>query len=383
MIMPVLNGCKVSFPEREDVKNLEFIKVIGMDKQKDRVKLTCISNIAKGGGEGGAPEIEPSLLIAESDTAFNAMRMLHTYSKKKPFIGMAEYFIIGEEGAKYGLGSLTDFVIRDHESRLNTMVFIAKGKSAEKLMKDAVENQLIIGDILESLVKRSGNNSMSKRVYLYELSSMMDSKTLSPYVPCIEIIDGIAQEGTNTESSISLAGLAVFKGDKLLYYLDGNETRAFNFISGDVNSGVINVKDIGGQEVSLEIINATRKIKTHINDEIPSIDLTIRFSSNIDEQWSSEDITREEALEFINSQQSKLIKKEILKVINKAQQKNTDIFGFGYAIHHQHPGKWQYIEDKWEEIFPKIKINVDVKSMIDRTYDIEEPTQHEKKGNKE
>lgn len=382
MAVLVLNGCKVLIPDREDVEDLEFIRVLGIDKQKDKVVLTATSKTAKSSGEGGAPEIVPNLLISEGDTLFNTMSKMHTYSKERPFLGMAEYIIVGEDGAKFGLRSLTDFIMRDHELRLNATMFVTKGESAEKVMKNVVKNKLILGDILESLEKRSGNYAMSKRVYMYELCSMLDSKTSSPYLPCIQIINGVELEGDHVDSNIELMGLAVFKDDKLSYYLDGIETRAFNFIIGDIKSGVITVKDQVGQEVSLEIITATRKIKTYINDGIPSVDLTINMSSNLDEQWSAEDLTEEEALDLINTQQSEVIKEEVIKVINKAQQNNTDIFGFGDAIHRQHPGKWKNIEDKWEELFPKIKINVNVKSIINRTYDMREPSQYEKKGKK-
>lgn len=382
MAVLVLNGCKVLIQDREDVEDLEFIRVLGIDKQKDKVVLTATSKTAKSSGEGGAPEIVPNLLISEGDTLFNTMRKMHTYSKKRPFLGMAEYIIVGEDGAKFGLRSLTDFIMRDHELRLNATMFVTKGESAEKVMKNVVKNKLILGDILESLEKRSGNYSMSKRVYLYELCSMLDSKTSSPYLPCIQIIKEVELEGGHIYNNIEVRGLAVFKDDKLSYYLDGIETRAFNFIIGDIKSGVITVKDQVGQEVSLEIITATRKIKTYINDGIPSVDLTINMSSNLDEQWSAEDLTEEEALDLINTQQSEVIKEEVIKVINKAQQNNTDIFGFGDAIHRQHPGKWKNIEDKWEELFPKIKINVNVKSIINRTYDMREPSQYEKKGKK-
>lgn len=382
MMMLVLNGCKTSLQDREDVKDLEFIRVLGVDKKKDKVKLNASSKIAQSGSGDGTTEIKPNLLISEGNTLFNAMRQMHTYSKKRPFLGMAEFVIIGEDGAKYGVNALTDFIMRDHESRLNTTVFVVKGESAENFMKEAVKSDLIIGDALESLEKRSGNFAMSKRVYMYELCGMLDSKTTSPYLPCIQIKNGVELEGDHADSNIELRGLAVFKDDKLSYYLDGIETRAFNFIIGDIKSGVITVKDQVGQEVSLEIITATRKIKTYVNDGIPSVDLMINMSSNIDEQWSTEDITEEEALDLINTQQSEVIKEEVIKVINKAQQNNTDIFGFGDAIHRQHPGKWKDIEDKWEEMFPEIKINVNVKSIINRTYDIREPSQYEKKGKK-
>lgn len=383
MMAAVLTGCKGPIAGREDVENLYFIKVAGIDKEENKVRITAVSKSAKGGGEGGPPEVEPNILFTEGNTMFNVVRMQHTYSNKRPFWGMTEHIIIGEDGAKYGLRSLTDFLVRDHESRLNMRVFVARGGSAEKTIKGSANSKYFIGDRLESLEKRRGNFSMSTQVNLHELCGMLDSKTSSPYLPCIQLVSGVEQLGTEPDNNIELMGLAVFKDDKLLYYLDGNETRGFNFIKGDVESGVIPVKDHTGQEVSLEIITAGRKIKTYINDGIPSVDLTIRMTTNIDEQWSAEDIYNEEALIFLNSEQSAAIKSEVLNVIKIAQERNTDIFGFGDTIYHQHPGKWKDIEGKWEELFPKMEINVNVESKINRTYDIKEPNQYEKKGRKQ
>lgn len=382
MMVVVLTGCESSIAGREDVENLDFIKVAGIDKVQNKVRLTAVSKSAKGGGNG-PPEIEPNILTSEGSTVFNAVRLQHTYSDKKPFWGMTEHIIIGEDGAKDGLRSLSDFFIRDHELRLNMTAFIVKGGSAEKLIRGSASSKSFLGDILRSLEKNRGDFSMSTEVKLYELSSMLDSKTSSPYLPCIQIAGEVEKRGTELNKNIRIMGLAVFKDDKLLYYLDGNETRGFNFIKGDVKSGVIPVKDPAGQEVSLEIITAARKIKTHINDGIPEADITIKMSSNIAEQWSAEDIYNEKVLNFLNSEQSKAIKSEVLNVINIAQKRNTDIFGLGDTFYHQHPGKWKEIEDKWEELFPEMKINVNVESKINRTYDIKEPSQYEKKGKKQ
>lgn len=381
MMVLILSGCESLVPERVDVEDLDFIKVIGVDKQNNKVRITALSKASNVGGESGSPQIEPNILNSEGNTIFNAVRLMHSYSNKKPFWGMVEHIIIGEEGAKDGLRPITDFLIRDHELRLNMKVFIAKESSAEKIIKDSAGSKLFLGDILDSLEKRRGNISMSTEVNLYELSNMLDSKTSSPYLPYIQITNGVEQEGTHPDNNIELMGLAVFKDDKLLYYLDGNETRGFNFVKGDIKSGVIVVKDPSGQKVSLEIITATRKIKTYINDGIPSAEITISLTTNIDEQWSAQDITKEEALNFLNSRQAEIVKEEVLNVINIAQEKNTDIFGLGDTIFHQHPGKWNDIEGKWEELFPEMKISVNVKSKINRTYDIKEPSQYEMKGN--
>lgn len=377
-------GCENLIGSHEDIENLELMNVIGVDKQKNIVKLIGVSQAAKSPGGGrGAPEIEPVIQISEGDTIFNATRLMHTYSTKKPFWGLAEQIIIGEDAARTSLPEIIDFFTRDHELRLNMDVFIVKGNSAEDIIKSSSSGKSFIGNTLKSLTKSVGDASMSTEVKLYELANMLDSKTSCPYLPCLQIVDGLKQSGSEPNASLKLMGLAVFKDDKLLYYLDGNETRGFNFIIGKVKSGPIVVKDPTGQEVSLEIITSNAKIKTYINDEIPSADINIKVSSNITEQRSAQNLILEEPLNFLKSQQDNVIKSEVSNVIKLAQERNTDIFGFGDTIFHQHPGEWKKIEDKWEETFPDMKINVNVESKINRTYNIEQPSRYKKKGKKE
>lgn len=378
----VLNtGCEKYAAGRQEVENLTLTKLVAVDKSNNKIKLISVARSVETGGGQGAPKIESEITTSEGSTIFDAVRLQHTYSDKKPFWGRTEHFVIGEYAAKDGVRSISDFFLRDHESRQNIDVFIVRGSSAEDIIKKTVKEKAFIGDILKTLTESCNGMSMSTRVKLYELSCMLDSKTSSPYLPCLQEIKGVDQTGSEPpHTDLQLIGLAVFKEDRLSYYLDGRETRGFNWIKGDVRTGIIVVKDPEDQEVSLEIITAERKIKTDINNGIPIIDVNIEMSSNIGEQWSAGNIYRENPLDYLESQQEEIIKTEVLNVIRKAQEKNTDIFGFGDTIYHQHPGKWKAIEKNWEEIFPEMEINVSVKSKINRTYEIEEPSQHEKAG---
>lgn len=377
-------GCEKYIQEGIDIENITILKVVGIDKLGGEIKLTSVIKTPKSEQRGGIIEVEPEIFVSKGATVFQAVRELASYSTKKPFWGRVEQLIIGEQAAKTGLREIIDFFIRNNELRPNINIYLTKGQTAEEIIKTTATQKSFIGDTLRTLTQNRGELSMSTEIKLNEVAYILDSKTIAPYLPCLQLIEEVNQIGIKPSiPSLQLIGLGVFKDNHLLYYLDGNETRGFNWIKGDVRSGVINVKDHTGQNVSLEILDSTRKIKTNIENGIPSITVNIEMTSNLIEQWSPENIYTEEALNFLKTQQEEIIKTEVLNVIKKAQTMNTDIFEFGEIIYHQHPNKWKQIEDKWKALFPIAEIKVNVKSNINRTYVVGKPQQHKKKGKKE
>lgn len=385
--MILCTGCKKYIMGPEEIEEITLLKVAGIDKTPNKVRLTSvIQNVnAKCGQKQELPLLEPKVLFSEGKTVFDAVRIMNIYSDKRLFLGRLRQILIGENTAKTGVRNILDFFARNNETRLDINIFVTDNYTAEELIKvsTVAAEKTFIGSKLDTLVKNHWATSMSTIIKLNEFIAMLDSKTTAPYLPSINTQSEVERVTDKFIDKIQLSGIFVFKDDKLLYRLDGIEARAFNFIKGEARSGIIIVKDHTGQYVSLEIVEAESKIKTYIENEIPRVVVNIEMSSNIVEQWSTENIYTEQELNYLKAQQEETIRKEAVNVIKKAQSMNTDIFGFGEKICHQHPRKWRKIENKWDTIFPDLDVKVNVKSKINRTYTIEKPTQYEKKGKKE
>ena len=57
-------------------------------------------------------------------------------------------------------------------------------------------------------------------------------------------------------------------------------------------------------------------------------------------------------------------------MLKVTQEHNADILDVAKEIKVSHPYKWQKIEEKWNEIYPNLQLNVNVQAEIQRTYDI-------------
>ncbi len=178
-------------------------------------------------------------------------------------------------------------------------------------------------------------------------------------------------------NSFSLASTAVFKNYRLVYWLDAYETRGLLFVTRKVKSGIIEVKcpEEKNKIIAFEIIRAGSKIKPEIRDGELTITVEIREEGNVGEdQFASIDLTVPENISRLEKIKADAIKKEVEGVIRKAQQFNTDIFGFGEAVYRKYPREWKEMEKKWDEIFPLLEVQVKVESRIRRTGLISNPT---------
>jgi spore germination protein KC len=64
--------------------------------------------------------------------------------------------------------------------------------------------------------------------------------------------------------------------------------------------------------------------------------------------------------------------------ITKVKELNSDIFGFGDAVHQRYRDEWKELEANWDEIFPDIEVEVTVESKLRRSGRITSPPIPEK-----
>lgn len=371
-----LTGCNISIPHTIQIEENAFIQVVGIDKGKEdpkNMRLTMISEKSKGEGEekpneGKTAEIQSS----EGKTLFEATRNLKETYSKNVFWGHLKFVVIGEAVAKEDIISFLDFLIRDHESRLNVKTLVAKDSTAEEIINSGKVSKEFVPDIIEGLCKNISGLSVSKEVRLSDAIIMFDNPYRDAYIPIIKI-EKNKSNNENDKTPLKMNGFAVFKGTHLLGYITDGTARGLNWITGNVKSGVIVVKDRTGNTVSLEINDSSSKIESRFTNALPEVTLHIKVTTNISEQQSKEDIYSESALKEMEKELRDVVKSEVKSILNYAQINNVDIFGIGDEIYHQHPLKWEKIKSDWKRIFPEIKISIDVRSKIARTYQIRQP----------
>jgi len=96
--------------------------------------------------------------------------------------------------------------------------------------------------------------------------------------------------------------------------------------------------------------------------------VTVKAEDRIQDETAPEDLTVEsELVRSLNRRLAQVIRNDMEMAIAKAQELRADIFGFGYSIYRTRYRDWTRLEDRWDEIFPKVPVELDVEASIRRT----------------
>lgn len=357
---------------------------VGVDLISDGlIKLTVqvakpgeMKSGAEGGaGGGGADPV--SVMTSQGRTPFEAVRNMTTISSKRLFFSHNQVLIFGESLAKHGVDEVIDFFERDPELRLEVPILIAKG-SAEDILKIPGNMEKITALEINKSVETVEFSARAGMVEFYDFLRNYFKKGYSPVAPLIEKTTVAGRD------QYKIAGMAVFKDDRLVGILNDHETRGFLWITGKVKSGIIALKSRKLQDswVSLEIKNAKSKTGVKIKEGMPQIEVAIQETSSLGEVTGPFAINAADKLKMLEKEQDKQIKSDAESALNKALKiLKTDIFGFGQEFYRSYPKQWAAVEDSWEQKLPSLKVRLKIKSNIEITGEKTNSTTAAKKEN--
>lgn len=327
---------------------------------------------------GGSALERPSWLVSSTgDTVFEAIRSLASQSSRRLFWAHSNWLILGEELAREGIEDALDFFARDGEARRSAKLSVVKDSKGSDFLQTELEIDKLSAQAYAGIL-RNGTGALSTMVDidLHRFIKVLSSEGIEPVAIRAEIIDRLPDvdiRGHTQQLYVSTApritGAAVFKGTRLVGWLDREETRGFNWIMGKVQSGIIVIErpDVKGKYMSIEITNAKSEMKVELVEGKPQVALKVRVRANIGDIQAMLDFDGTEAVvDSIQRRMARVIAHEIDVVIKKAQHEYaSDIFGFGRAIYRRYPKKWWDLREDWNDRgFKDLKVNVEVIAKI-------------------
>lgn len=258
--------------------------------------------------------------------------------------------IIGEELASEGISEALDFLSRDHQVRSDFFIAVSKDTRAEHVLKVLTSLESIPANKLYDALETSEKAwAPTFAVTLDDLIADLVSDGINAKLTGV-IIEGDIQKAnsqnvqqTKDRTELKYKGIGVFKGDKLAGWLDEDESKGLTYSLDEVDSTIVKVKCQDEGKAGIEIIQSKGEIKAQLKNEIPKGTITVQAEGNVgDVACRSLDLTKADTLTELEKKVEKDIKSKIEKTVTAAKEKyESDLFGFGEALHRSHPDYWK------------------------------------------
>ena len=369
----LLSGCW----DRVEVNDLAIVTAAAIDKKDDdRIELSLQVFIPKAmssgggqGGGGGGGGGEPVTLVSShvGKNLAEALSKLQTEIPRKVFWGHCHIFIFGEEVAREGIQDHLDFLLRHPQPRERAFVFVSEGKA-----RAIIELQTRLESFSAETIRRQANLGAGVKTTLQELDAMLSSESHAAALPLLKIS---TEKGSQEEYQFpNMIGTAVFKKDKMVGTLSLAKTRGVVWLRNEIEDYTVTLelKNKDG-DISLNPVSTHVTMIPRIYNDEWIMDVNIRTEGAVIQNRTNLDLTNPKSLRIVEGAFQEDIKKRMRTTIQELQEQlDTDILNFAKEFHHKYPKQWGSVKNRWDEIFPQVIVNVNVKGNIRRQGTINE-----------
>ncbi|PKM94848.1 MAG: hypothetical protein CVU84_07950 [Firmicutes bacterium HGW-Firmicutes-1] len=344
-----------------EVEKLGIVAGVAIDYNKETKKYLVTTEILdiKGGKENTT---NTQIISTEGDTIFDAIRNLLQDPGRKLYFSHTKVLIISKDIAESGILSVIDVMNRQEETRHDIDILISSDKASEVFACKKNASEILSYKISDTLLVSQENLPIAPKVDLWQFINQVSAEDEAGILPIIHEV----YEKDNVKLEISGAG--IFKGQKLIGYLNGEDAHMLLFVRDEIKDGLLVIEDLYEDKktkVTLELLNNKTKITPYYSEDKLIMKINIKSEAVLGENMGLEDFSSEEGMKKLKNVAEKKIKNEVTELINKVQkQSGSDVFKFGKAIRVKRPDLWEQFNKNWDAIFLLVEIDVDVDMQI-------------------
>lgn len=374
IIVITSNICLTGCLDKNEIEIFGFVVALGLDLGDSNEVIATIqmltpTNDPKRDTSGDMSEI--AVYKCSGNTIHNALYNLSNKLGMPLKFSNNKYILVGRKFAEAGIQPVIDFSLRFNDMRPTNPIFVTKD-TAHQLLETQEAGSYISPSVIGNLIKRQ--KYICKAPVTTNMEFANNIKSESGISVCG--ILSMDRRLKKTHNNFVLSGSAVFRRDRLIGYMDEEETCGMEWIRGRVKIGELLIQNKDKSKISLNIIKAKSRFKPVINEKFINFTINIMAQSNIREVYENktQDMdfnTDPNLIDELSKKQNEVIGERVNLAINAAQNRlGADVFGFGETIYRDYPKNWSSIKKRWDNIFPHINIKVNVSSQIKQTGDL-------------
>lgn len=362
LLLPLLSGC---YNYRE-LNELGITTAVSIDyKDNNFYVIAEVINPIKqqdASSSNNSPFVNYN---SSSSSLQDAFRKVVLESPRQLYAAQLEIIVLSEEVVNNHLEEVLEYFARDPEARTEIKIIVAKTEDSTKAITlQTLLTSLSSSNIINSLDLQSKVLGMAYPVTLNELLNMYIDPYLEVVLPSMTLYGnyeiGDEKENITTSSPkaiVKIDGSTITKDNKILGYLDLEESKILNLINGKLKETIIKMNYYDGY-----IIFEPNRIKVSRELDIKNNIIKINISgySKTKEIQSNINLKDPKEVKKLNKALNMELEKKITDTFNSIREKyGTDVFGFQELYYHTN---YKYFKENctnwYEDIYPKIKLEV-------------------------
>ncbi|MGI6149525.1 MAG: Ger(x)C family spore germination protein [Limnochordia bacterium] len=353
-----------------ELETLSFVMAAGIDVGSDEGLTLTVETLEVKGGE--PTDMSPYVTTTTGITLFNALRNVTNVSGKQMFFGHSHAVAFSEELARKGVGEAVGFMQRDVGVRTNMWLCVVRGSAAKDVFTADAPLGTSIGDYLNRVMMLQRRNPTFIPVQIWEFNRALNEVGLSPVLPAIEIIE------IDDRKIPLVQGSGVFKRDRLIGWLDAQDSRVLSYLRlGKVTGVLATEMEYQGEKerIAAEVMTSRVELKPYWENDELSVAITVNLQVDLHELgFATFDYSRPELKRMAEEALARELKEDIERLIRTLQQDlKVDVVGFGALIKKKVPSAWRKVEKNWEEEFAQLPVSVRVAVLITGTGTLAKP----------
>lgn len=334
--------------------------VQGQGKKKYRLSLQVVKLTPTKGNEGPAASSNTYVVSTTGESMLEMIRDMLGQSSKGLYFEHLDAIVISESAVRlHGLVPILDIFIRDPEMRRRIKVLITPGE-ARKLIEFKPPTGETGGRFLTGIVGNQKKNMHvgGARTDIGFISQALDNGN-DAMAPRVELTEGILKVG----------GLAVFRKDQFVGFIDEYTVQGLKFIGGTPKSAAIAITcpEHPWSTLVFEMYIHETLLRPHAgSDGGIFFTLDISMWGSVGEVMCSNrhNLNKPEFLRQMEQLVASEVKKNCLHTLHVLQQKKVDSARLGGKIRAYLPKEWKNIKEEWREIYPSVPMQVSVNVVI-------------------
>ncbi|WP_277376282.1 Ger(x)C family spore germination protein [Paenibacillus polymyxa] len=387
LIALLLGGCW----DRKELNELGIAIGIGVDMNGDQYQVTAQVVIpsavaSKSSPSSGSPVVTYQ---ATAPTIQEAIQKMTDTSPRAIYLSHIRMLILGEEYARKGISDAIEALMREPFTRSDFYIAIAKNNRASTILNIPTSlEKLPANKMFASLDTLTKTWAPATKVTMDQLLSDLANPDIQSTLPALEADENVVSsvdkgeddtKGISPKTVLRFSGIGVLKKDRLLGWINDQDSKGFNYIRNTVESTTGHTDCQGGGNIALLTLSSNTKKKVIIRDGEPVISISVTNDSTVREvnckHMKLSSMADIKEIEAASNEKIVEIMKHSVETVRR--EFKTDIFGFGQLIHQTKPELWKRLKEEKENPFMDLQIEYKAKTTIKKIGSLFESFQKE------